>query len=165
MYILIISQPTRTQNYFEVIIPFHLLIKTPIMLPILTHSSTHHNRAKDPKIGNALHASSTVNANDLSVNPVTVLGGKEADDAGNVHWLANTVVRRPCACKLVDLVVAELVASGNVLAAYGVVHVGLDTTGCYAVDSNLFLASVCGVVRCCSSCRAIALTYRWPCTW
>jgi hypothetical protein len=106
-----------------------------------------HNRPKDlrkfpnPK-PSALHASSTVNANDLSVDPVTVLGGKEADNAGNVHWLANTVVRGPSACILVDLVVAELVATGNVLAAYSVVHVGLDTTGCYTVDCDLLLASI-----------------------
>ena len=56
-----------------------------------------HNRPKDTRKAtnsapDALHASSTVNANDLSVYPVTIFGGKEADDAGNVHWLADTVV-------------------------------------------------------------------------
>tara|TARA_R110002003_G_scaffold1183_2_gene22539 strand:- start:4453 stop:4851 length:399 start_codon:yes stop_codon:yes gene_type:complete len=40
----------------------------------------------------ALHAGSAVNANDLSVYPVPILGGKEADDAGNIYWLTNTVV-------------------------------------------------------------------------
>ena len=94
----------------------------------------------------ALHAGSTVNANDLSVDPVTVLGGKEADNAGNVYWLSNTVVRRPCLCVLVDLVVAELLAAGNVLAADGVVHVGLDATGSDTVDSDLLLTSVCKIV-------------------
>jgi hypothetical protein len=89
-----------------------------------------------------LHASSAVNANDLSVDPVTVLGSKEADDAGDVYWLANTVVRGPCAGVLVDLVVGELVTTGNVLAAHGVVHVGLDTTGCNAVDGDPLLASI-----------------------
>jgi hypothetical protein len=90
----------------------------------------------------ALHASSTVNANDLSIDPVTVLGGKEADNAGNVYWLTNTVVRRPSACVLIDLVVAELVAIGNVLAADGVVHVSLDATGGNAVDGDLLLTSI-----------------------
>jgi len=89
-----------------------------------------------------LHASSAVNANDLSVDPVTVLGSKEANDAGNVYWLTNTVVRGPCAGVLVDLVVAELVTIGNVLAADGVVHVGLDATGCNTVDGDPLLAGI-----------------------
>jgi hypothetical protein len=97
---------------------------------------------------NALHAGSSINTNDLSVDPVTVLGSKEADDARNVHWLSNTVVRGPCACELVDLVVAELVTSGNVFTTDGVVHVCLDATGCYAVDSNLLLSSICVVLVC-----------------
>jgi hypothetical protein len=91
---------------------------------------------------NRLHASGTVDADNLSVDPVTVLGSKEADDAGDVYWLTNTVVRGPCACELVNLVVGELVTIGNVLAADGVVHVGLDTTGCNAVDSDLLLAGI-----------------------
>jgi hypothetical protein len=93
-------------------------------------------------VANGLHASSTVNADDLSVDPVTILGGKEADDAGDVYWLANTVVRGPCLGVLIDLVVAELVTTGDVLAADGMVHVGLDTTGSHAVDSDLLLASI-----------------------
>jgi N-methylhydantoinase A/oxoprolinase/acetone carboxylase beta subunit len=40
----------------------------------------------------ALHAGSAVNANDLSVHPVAIFGGKEADDARNVYWLTNTIV-------------------------------------------------------------------------
>jgi hypothetical protein len=99
-------------------------------------------RKQIPSVANSLHASSAVNANDLSVDPVTVLGGKEADNAGNVYWLANTVVRGPCLGVLVDLVVAELITAGDVLAADGVVHVGLDTTGSHAVDSDLLLASI-----------------------
>ena len=50
---------------------------------------------------------------------------------------------RPCAGVLVDLVVAELLASGNVLAADSVVHIGLDATGGNAVDCDLLLTSIC----------------------
>lgn len=91
---------------------------------------------------NHLHAGSAVNADDLSVDPITVLRGKEADDASNVDGLTDTVVRRPCAGVLVDLVVAEALTSGDVLAADSVVHVSLDATGCNAVDSNLLLTSI-----------------------
>jgi len=44
---------------------------------------------------NALHAGGTVNANDLAVDPLAVLGSEEADDAGNVDGLADAVERRP----------------------------------------------------------------------
>jgi hypothetical protein len=91
---------------------------------------------------NSLHASSTVNTNDLAVDPVTVFRGKEGDHAGDVYWLANTVDRRPCLGVLVDLVVGELVTTGDVLAADSVVHVGLDATGGNAVDSDLLLTSI-----------------------
>lgn len=37
-----------------------------------------------------LHAGGTVNADDLSVDPFTVLGCEEADDAGDIDWLADT---------------------------------------------------------------------------
>lgn len=111
------------------------------MLPVLTNIPTRRDRAKYT-IKHALHTSSTVNANNLSVDPVTVLGGKEADDAGDIYWLANTVVGRPCAGVLIDLVVTELVTSGDVLAAHGVVHVSLDASRCYAVDSNFLLSGI-----------------------
>jgi hypothetical protein len=39
----------------------------------------------------SLHASSAVNANDLAIDPLAVLGGKEANDTGNVDGLADTV--------------------------------------------------------------------------
>lgn len=45
---------------------------------------------------------------------------------------------------LIDLVVGELVTIGNVLAAHGVVHVGLDAPGRNAVDSDLLVAAVNG---------------------
>jgi hypothetical protein len=40
------------------------------------------------------------------------------------------------------LVVGELVTTGNVLAADGMVHIGLNTTGRNAVDGDLLLASI-----------------------
>jgi hypothetical protein len=94
-------------------------------------------------MSNRLHASSAINADDLSVDPVAVLRCQEADDAGNVDGLTDTVVGRPCAGVLVDLVVAEALASRNVLAADSVVHVGLDATRGDAVDGDLLLASIC----------------------
>jgi len=93
---------------------------------------------------NSLHAGGTVNANDLAVDPLTVLGGEEADDAGNVDGLANTLHGRPGLGVLVDLVVGELLTAGDVLAADGVVHVGLDATGGNGVDSDALVARVDG---------------------
>ena len=98
---------------------------------------------------NRLHASGAVDADDLSVDPVTVLRCQEADDAGNVDGLTDTVVGRPCAGVLVDLVVAERLASRNVLAANSVVHIGLDATGGDTVDGNLLLSSVCDLSETC----------------
>ncbi len=112
--------------------------------------SCSHTRARNKRLkkkiksnSSRLHAGSAVNTNDLSVDPIAILRGKEADDTGNVDGLADTVVGRPCAGVLVNLVVAKLITSGNVLAADSVVHVGLDATGGNAVDGNLLLTSVC----------------------
>jgi hypothetical protein len=95
-------------------------------------------------IMNALHASGTVNADDLAVDPLAVLGSEEADDAGNVDGLADALHGRPGLCVLVDLVVAELLSAGDVLAADLVVHVGLDAAGRDAVDGDLLVAGVDG---------------------
>lgn len=84
-----------------------------------------------------------VNANDLAVDPATVVGGQEADDTGNVDGETDTVEGRPGGGVLVDTLVVEFTTAGDVLAADGVVHVGLDTTGGDAVDSDLFVAEVC----------------------
>lgn len=43
-----------------------------------------------------LHACSTVDTNDLAVNPLAVLRREEADDAGNVDGLADTLHWGPC---------------------------------------------------------------------
>lgn len=91
-----------------------------------------------------LHAGGTVNANDLAVDPLTVLGGEEADNAGNVDGLADTLHGRPGLGVLVDLVVGEVLTTGDVLAADGVVHVGLDTTGGNGVDSDALVTTVDG---------------------
>lgn len=89
-----------------------------------------------------LHAGGTVNANDLAVDPLTVLGGEEADDTGNVDWLADTGHWGPGGSVLVDLVVAEVLAVWNVLTADSVVHVSLDATWGDSVDSDLLVTAV-----------------------
>jgi hypothetical protein len=91
---------------------------------------------------NTLHAGSTVNADDLSVDPFTVLGREEADDTGNVDGETDTAEGRPGGGVLVDLVVGEVDTVGNVLAADGVVHVGADTAGGDDVDSDLLVTEV-----------------------
>ena len=47
---------------------------------------------------------------------------------------------------LVDTVVVELVAVGDVLPADGMVHVGLDAAGRDGVDRDLLVAKVCAGV-------------------
>jgi hypothetical protein len=84
----------------------------------------------------------SVNANDLSVDPLAVLGGEEANDAGNVNGLANTVVWGPCRGVDINLIVAHLLSTWDVLFAYGVVHVGLDATWGDAVDSDLLVTGI-----------------------
>jgi hypothetical protein len=43
---------------------------------------------------------------------------------------------------LIDLLVVQLAAVGDVLPADGVVHIGLDATGSDSVDSNLLVTKV-----------------------
>ena len=97
---------------------------------------------KQLRFDEVLHASSTINAEDLSVHPVTVLGCEEANDTGNIKGLTDTLVRRPSAGILVDLIVSEFVAAWDVLAAHSLVHVCLDATGGNPVDSDLLLTSI-----------------------
>lgn len=59
---------------------FHAYSRVPTILRTQIHS---------------LHTGSTVDANDLSVDPLAVLGRKEAHDAGNVDRETNTVKGRP----------------------------------------------------------------------
>lgn len=92
---------------------------------------------------NHLHAGSAVNTEDLSVDPLTVLRGEEADDAGDVDRETDTVEGRPGAGELVHLVVRQVGAVGDVLSADGVVHVRLDPAGGDGVDGDLLVAKVC----------------------
>lgn len=82
--------------------------------------------------------------NDLAVDPVTILGRQEGNNASNVDGLTDTVAGRPGGGVLVDLVVVHLVSTGDVLLAHSVVHVGLDSTGGNAVDSDLLVTAVDG---------------------
>lgn len=136
----------NSKNIKTSIIPLFLLVYSEERHIMLQYQAMVHKKRLNKNFkcnSGRLHACSTVNADDLSVDPIAILRGEEADDAGNVNGLTDTVVRRPCASILVDLVVAELITSGNVLAADSVVHVGLDATGGDTVDCNLLFASVC----------------------
>jgi hypothetical protein len=93
---------------------------------------------------NSLHAGGTIDTDDLAVDPLTILGGEEADDAGNVDGLTDTLHGRPGLGVLVNLVVGEVLTAGNVLAADGVVHVGLDATGGNSVDGDALVTGVDG---------------------
>jgi hypothetical protein len=102
------------------------------------------------------------NSNDLAIDPLAVVGGEESNHASNVERLTNTLVRRPggsilerelafaiqtdirANIYLIDFGVAQFVATGNVLLAHGMVHVGLDATGGNAVDSDLLVTSING---------------------
>jgi hypothetical protein len=97
-----------------------------------------------PRESNALHAGGAIDADDLAVDPLAVLGSEEANNAGNVDGLADALHGRPGLGVLVDLVVGELVSAGDVLAADLVVHVGLDAAGGDAVDGDLLVAGVNG---------------------
>jgi hypothetical protein len=79
---------------------------------------------------------------DLAVDPLTVLGGEEANNTGNIDGLADTVHWAPCGSILINLVIVHLITSRDVLLAHGVVHVGLDTAGSNAVDSDLLVTAV-----------------------
>lgn len=83
-----------------------------------------------------------VNAKDLAVDPLAVLGSQEADAAGNVDGETDSAERRPCGGVLIDGLVVELGTAGDVLPAYSVVHVGLDATGGNGVDSDLLVTKV-----------------------
>jgi len=62
-------------------------IKDQIHVPIL--QILCHRKKSSAR--NALHASSAVNANDLAVDPLAVLGSEEANNAGTVDGLADAL--------------------------------------------------------------------------
>jgi hypothetical protein len=75
-----------------------------------------------PQDPQSLHAGGSVNADDLAVHPLAIIRGKEAQHAGNVNRQADTVVGAPGGSVLVDLLVGELVASGNVFLCFSSVQ-------------------------------------------
>lgn len=91
-----------------------------------------------------LHASSAIDANDFAVDPLTILGGQEGGDTGNINGHTDTVHGGPGGRVLVNLCVVQVFTVGDVLLADGVVHVGLDTTGGHSVDGDLLVSTVNG---------------------
>lgn len=91
---------------------------------------------------NCLHASSSVNTDDLAIDPLSVLRCEEADNASDINWKTDAVERRPCGCVLVDSVIAEVVSSWDILSADLVVHISLDSTGSNAVDCDLLVTHI-----------------------
>ena len=91
-----------------------------------------------------LHASSAIDTNDLAVDPLAVLRGQEGGDTGNINGHTDTVHGGPGGGVLVDLLVVQVGAVGDVLFADSVVHVGLDTTGGNGVDGDLLVSTVDG---------------------
>lgn len=91
-----------------------------------------------------LHASSAINTKDLAVDPFTILTGQESGDARNINWHTHSVHGRPCSRILINLLIVQVLAVGDVLLAHGVVHVSLDTTGGDGVDGDFLVAAVDG---------------------
>jgi hypothetical protein len=83
-----------------------------------------------------------VNADDLTVDPATVVGSQEADNTGNIDGETDSGQRGPGSGVLINTLVVEGVTTGDVLAADGVVHVGLDATGGNSIDSDLLVTKV-----------------------
>ena len=57
-----------------------------------------------------LHASSSVDAQNLAVDPAAVIRGEEADHASDVDRQADTMHRRPACSVLVSLLVGKIEA-------------------------------------------------------
>lgn len=105
-----------------------------------------------------LHTSSSINPDNLSVNPFAVLAGKEAYNTGNINWETDSVKRTPscsvlkesveeepgqeCHSYLVNLIISQVLAVRNVLSADLVVHIGLDSTWGNAVYSDLLVTHI-----------------------
>lgn len=110
------------------------------------------------------HTGSTIDAEHLSIDPLAILRGQEADNSGNVDGETDTGKRRPSCgilhrnCQpglhyksssilsayLVDLVIVQVGAVGNVFAADSVVHVSADSSWSNGVDGDLLVAEVDG---------------------
>ena len=90
----------------------------------------------------SLHTSTAIDTQHLAIDPFAILAGQEAHDASNVNGQTDAMQGRPSSSKLVHLLIAQLVAVGNVLAAHGMVHVRLDAAGRHGVDRDLFVLEV-----------------------
>ena len=105
----------------------------------------HHRRDySNPQKGSYLHASGAINADDLAIDPLAILTGQEGGDAGNINGHADAVGGRPGGGILVDLLIGQVLAVGDVLLADLLVHVGLDAAGGDDVDGDLLVAAVDG---------------------
>ena len=95
---------------------------------------------------NPLHHRRTINANNLSINPLSILTRQEAHHARNINRQANSVQWAPCLSVLIHFVIVQLVAAWDVLGADGVVHIGFNATRCHTVDGDFLVAEVYGLL-------------------
>lgn len=135
----------KSSNTALIFIP-RFVNKKMSLIPVLPYSIIYALQTRVVKVfeTNTLHAGSAIDADDLAVDPLAVLGSEEANNAGNVDGLADALHGRPGLGVLVDLVVGQLLATRDVLAADGVVHVSLNAAGGDAVDGDLLVAGVDG---------------------
>lgn len=119
----------------------------------------------DSKLSQAhLHASSSVNANDFPVYPLTILACEEAYNSCDIDWKAYSVQRTPCrrvlskssawvglrmimVTHLINTIIGQVCSVGDIFSAHFVVHICLNSTRCYAVDSDLLVAHICCLIR------------------
>lgn len=92
--------------------------------------------------GAFLHASGTVNAEDLAVDPGAVLRSEEANNASDVDGQTDTVNWGPAGGVFVDFVIGKGGSAGDVFTTDGVVHVCLDATRRDGVDGDLLVAKI-----------------------
>ena len=92
----------------------------------------------------ALHASRAINANDFAIHPLAILASQEGRNSRDIDRHADPVARGPRGRILVNLLVVQVVAVGDILFAHCVVHVGLDATGRNGIDGDLLVAAVDG---------------------
>ena len=120
-----------------------------------------------------LHTSRAVNPNDLAVDPLAILRSEESSHARDVDRHADAVCGRPGRGVLVDLLVGEVLAVGDVFLADLLVHVGLDAARRDRVHGDALVAGVCRIVLASrggmgggGGCGddGDGGTYRWPCT-
>ena len=72
-----------------------LQINTPGTVRVVSKSFIKHPFEAKPPAHTLSHASSAVDANDLAIDPLAVLGRQEAHDTSDIDGKADTVERRP----------------------------------------------------------------------